>query len=32
MRKSLLLALLLLGFGGTTFAQDRTNAELFRDV
>jgi hyperosmotically inducible protein len=32
MGKPLLVALLLLGFANTTFAADRTNAELFRDV
>ena len=32
MKKSLLLTLLLLGFGSATFAQDRPNADLFRDV
>ena len=32
MNKPLLAILLMLGFAGTTFAEDRTNFEVFRDV
>ena len=32
MKKSLLATALLLGFAGTTFAQGRSNADVFRDV
>ena len=32
MNKLLLVTLLMLGFAGTTFASDRTNFEIFRDV
>ena len=32
MRKPLLVTLLLLGFASTTFAADRTNFDVFRDV